>query len=211
MPLLALNTAIQQHMRIRYQFALGILPIGFMCASILATLRFSSWLGATLGIPPDSPVKEHPNGTLWFALFLGAMLLFMLLGYALGWVANAAFGSLLFGWPLSKVRAVHLQSAVPTHWLYGGASLDARGRALARWEEQRKGGLVRFMFTRGVLGCGVPWLLAMYVVPTLTKGRAITIRGALLSLLLGSAVGAGLSAMAWFRSESNYRKLTPQR
>ena len=209
MPLLALNTVLPQTMRVKYQLAVGALPVGLMFASFLPLLVFGSWLEAALGIPANSPIRNHPHGALWTAVFLGCLVLFMTLGYAAGWLANAAIASLLFGWPLEKVRAVYLRSEVPAHWLRGGAatSLDVRTQALAKWEEQRKAGVVRFILNRGVLAWGAPMLLAMYVLPTIARGRPFTVGAMLFNLALWVAAGAAFGAVIWFTSEANYRKL----
>jgi len=92
-PSLAFNTGISQSMRAKYQLAIGALPIGLMFASFLPLFFFASWLEAALGIPPHSPVKNHPNGMLYLVVFLGVMVIAMLLGYVLGWLANAAVAS----------------------------------------------------------------------------------------------------------------------
>lgn len=108
--------------RVKNQFALGILPIGLMFAALLPAFAFGDWLMALLRLPPDTPAREHPNGTLWISLFVGALLFFMLLGYVLGWLANAAIARFLFRWPPDKVRALYLESGVPPHWLRSAAS-----------------------------------------------------------------------------------------
>lgn len=209
MTLLALNTVLPQSMRVKYQLAVGALPMGLMFASFLPLFFFASWLEARLGIPPNSPIKAHPNGALWISVFLGVMVVSMLLGYALGWLANAAIARLVFGWPADKIRAVYLRSEIPSHWLKGGASpsLDAKAQTIAKWEEQRKVGVVRFILTRGVLAWGGSMLVAMYVAPTVAKGKSFTGADLLFNLALWAAAGAAFGATIWFASELNYRKL----
>jgi hypothetical protein len=115
MRLLALNPRIP--LSARYQLALGALPIGGVFASFLPLVAFALWLESALGIPPNTPVAQHSNGMLFFALYLGAMVLLMVLGYAAGWVANAAIARLVLRWPSAKIAAVFLRSDVPAHWL----------------------------------------------------------------------------------------------
>ena len=213
MSLLALNTILPQNLRIRYQLAVGVLPLGLMFASFLPLFVFASWLEATLGIPPNSPIKDHPNGTLWVTAFLGVMVVLMLLGYALGWAVNAAIARYVLGWPSEKVRAVYLRSDVPSHWLKTGAAgaPDVSAQSLSKWEEQRKVGAARFVLIRGVLAWGGPMLLAMYIVPTLVKGQSFTTGSMLFNLGLWAVAGALFGAFIWFSSESNYRKLKERR
>jgi hypothetical protein len=73
MNLLALNTVLPYSMRVKYQFAIGALPIGFMLASFLPLWRFASWLETGLGIPANSSIKEQQNGLTWFVLTLVTM------------------------------------------------------------------------------------------------------------------------------------------
>jgi hypothetical protein len=209
MTLLALNTVLLQSMRVKYQVALGVLPIGLMFASFLPLFAFAPWLEAALGMPPNGPIKRHPNGTLWIAIFLGAMVISMVLGYAVGWVVNAAIARLVFSWSAEKVRAVYLQSDIPSHWLKDGAdsAQDAKAQVLAKWEEQRKAGAVRFILSRGVLAWGAPMLLVMYIGPRLVKGQSFGAGDILFNLSLWAAAGAAFGAVIWFSSESNYRKL----
>ena len=95
MNLLAFNTLISSTARLKYQLAIAVLPIGLMFGSFLPLWAFASWLERRFGIPPGSPVNGHPDGSAWIAIMLVAMIVLMLLGYALGWVANAAIHSLV--------------------------------------------------------------------------------------------------------------------
>jgi hypothetical protein len=49
-----------------------------------------------MGIPDGAPVKEQPNGFLWLAAFLVTMVLLMVGGYIVGWVANAFICRFIF-------------------------------------------------------------------------------------------------------------------
>ena len=209
MPLLALNTALPQMMRVKYQIAIGALPLGLMFASFLPLFYFASWLEATLGIPPNSPIKAHPSGTVWIVVFLVVMVVLMLVGYAIGWVANAALARHVLAWSSEKVSAVFMRSEVPPPWLKGGSGSAkvASAQSPEKWERQRKVGAVRFVLTRGLLAWGGPMLLAMYVVPTVLKGRSFTMSGLLVNLALWAIAGAAFGALIWHVSESNYRKL----
>jgi hypothetical protein len=209
MPLLALNTVLPQSMRVKYQLAIGVLPIGLMFAAFLPLWQLGSWLESHLGIPMNSPIKEHPNGGTWIAIFLFAMVALMILGYAVGWVMNAAVSRYFLGWSTEKVGAVYLQSQVPAHWLKEGAaaSQEPDKQSIAKWEAQRKVGALRFIAVRGVLAWGGPMLLAMHLVPTFMKGQSFSLESTLFNVGLWACAGASFGAAIWYSSEANYRKL----
>lgn len=209
MPLLALNTLLPQSMRIKYQFAIAALPIGLMFASFAPLWGLATWLEANQGVPPNSPILEHPNGVTWIAVFLLSGVFLMLAGYALGWVLNALISRHVLGWPPAKVRAVYLRSEIPVHWLKDGVNdtNSADAESIAKWEAQRKGGAMRFIVVRGVLAWGGPMLIAMYIVPALMKSQSFTIAGVVFNLVLWATAGAAFGASIWYASESNYRKL----
>lgn len=209
MPLLALNTVLPQTMRVKYQLAIGVLPIGLMFASFLPLWLFASWLEARFGIPANSPIRAHPDGGVWMAIFLLAMVALMVVGYAIGWVMNAMVARYIFGWSTEKVRAVYLHSKVPPHWLKEGVvtSSGADAQTISRWETQRKVGAIRFIAMRGVLAWGGPMLLAMHLVPTLMKGQGFTVEDTLFNVGLWAFAGAGFGALIWYTSEAHYRKL----
>jgi hypothetical protein len=112
MPLLALNTVLPQSMRVKYQLLVGALPVSCMLASLLLPWAMASWLDRQVGVPLDAAIREQPGVLPWLAVFLLAMLLLMLLGYALGWVFNALVSRHVLGWSREQVRAVYLRSEV---------------------------------------------------------------------------------------------------
>jgi hypothetical protein len=209
MTLLALNTVLPQSMRLKYQLIIGVLPIGLMFSAFLPLWQLGTLLESYFGIPVNSPIKEHPNGGAWIAIFLSAMVALMILGYAVGWAVNAAVSRYLLGWSKEKVRAVYLQSKVPTHWLKEGASEspNADKETIAKWEAQRKVGALRFIAVRGVLAWGGPMLLAMHLVPTLMKGQGFSLENSIFNVVLWACAGASFGAFIWYSSEANYRKL----
>jgi len=142
-----------------------------------------------------------------------AMIVLMLLGYALGWVANAAISRVVFGWSPEKIRAVYLRSELPVHWMKGdeAASSSADTRAMSEWESQRQVGALRFIATRGVLAYGGWMLLAMHVAPTLVKGQGFTMTDTLPKIAIWACAGAIFGALMWFGSESSYHKLKQRR
>lgn len=213
MPLLALNTVLPQSMRVKYQLLVGALPVSCMLASLLLPWAMASWLDRQVGVPLDAAIREQPGVLPWLAVFLLAMLLLMLLGYALGWVFNALVSRHVLGWSREQVRAVYLRSEVPAHWLKPDAG-DAGGadaRSIAKWAAQRQAGPWRFIALRGVLAWGAPMFAAMYLLPALLKGQAITPEGVLLYGALWATGGLTFGAFIWFASESNYRQLLARR
>ncbi len=213
MNFLAFNTLISSTARPKYQLAIAVLPVGLMLGSILPLMIFSSWLQGRFGIPADSAVRDHPDGSAWIAIMLVAMIVLMLLGYALGWVANAAISRVVFGWSPEKIRAVYLRSELPVHWMKGEetASSSADARAMSEWESQRQVGALRFIATRGVLAYGGWMLLAMHIAPTLVKGQGFSMADTLPKIAIWACAGAMFGALVWYGSESSYRKLKQRR
>lgn len=84
MNLLAFDTLILSTARLKYQVVVAVLPVGLMLGSILLLMSFSRWLQGRFGIPADSAVRDHPDGSALIAIMLVAMIVLMLLGYALG-------------------------------------------------------------------------------------------------------------------------------
>ena len=114
---LAFNAVLPRSLKVKCQFALAVLPMGLMFASFGPTFLFASWLEGALGIPHNSPIINHPNGKIWLVVFLSVMLVLMIFGYLLGWLANGLISRYVFGWPASKVSAVYMRSEVPPEWL----------------------------------------------------------------------------------------------
>jgi hypothetical protein len=65
-------------------------PIALQFSSFLPLYAFAWWLARVLSIPwTNAPVRDHPNGLLWFVLFLLAAWVFQLGGVMLGFSLNA--------------------------------------------------------------------------------------------------------------------------
>jgi len=209
MPHLAFNTTLSQVMQVKYQVAIGVAPIGLMFASFGPGFLFASWLAKELGIPPDSSVLSQANGISFFIGFVLSMITLMILGYALGWLVNQAFARWFLGWPPEKVRAVFARSEVPSHWLKPDAQtgIDPAGRSIAKWEQQRKIGMHKFILTRGVLAWGMPMFVAMYLAPTLFGHRPFAAPTLFFNIILWAIGGGVFGAVMWYISEANYRKL----
>jgi hypothetical protein len=209
MPHLALNTLLPPLMKVRYQVAIGAAPIGLMFASFGLVFWLASWLETTLGIPPNSPINAHPNGTLWIIAFVTCTVALMLLGYALGWPVNQAFCRVALGWPVAKVKAVFLHSEVPSHWLKAGTHEvpDLGAQLIAKWEQQRAQGATRYVLKKGVLDWGAPMFVFMYVVPAFTGKQPIEFVALVVNVGIWLIASAGFGLILWLSSESNYREL----
>ncbi len=206
---LALNTVLPQSMQVKYQLLIGALPICLMFASFIPAFFIVAWLEAHFPIPANSSITDQPNGGAWLALFLFGMITLMILGYAIGWVINAAVSRYVLGWSPEKVRSVYLQSDVPAHWLREQTASpgSADAQSIAKWEVQRKVGALRFIAVRGVLSWGGPMLVGMYFLPTFVKGQGFSLESTLFSIALWACAGACFGALIWFGSEANFRKL----
>ncbi len=114
---LAFNFSLSNSLRSGTKQTLSVLPVTFMFSAFVPLSFFASWLSAQLGITMHEPVRDHPNGLLWITSFLSVMVLMMIGGYVIGWIANAAISRWVLDWPMSKVIAVYLRSEVPREWL----------------------------------------------------------------------------------------------
>jgi hypothetical protein len=208
---LAFNSLVPQNLRLRFQLALGALPLTCMLLALVPAYFFAQWLEKLEGIPGQSRLLDHPTGRMWVAAFLAALMLQLLCGYLLGWLLNAWLARRLLGWPMEKIRAVYLYSQVPPAWLKPAAVALAGGRvaiiAVARWERERKAGALRYVLRKGLVGWGLPLYVFMYGVQTLLRGDALEPQQALRSAVLWLGCGAVFGAVMWWVSEFNYRKL----
>ena len=208
---LAFNSLVPQNLRLRFQLALGALPLACMLLAFIPSYFFAQWLEKLEGVPAQSRLLDHPTGRMWVAAFLAALLLQLLCGYLLGWLLNAWLARRLLGWPIEKTRAVYLHSQVPPAWLKPAAAALAGGRvaiiAVARWELERKAGALRYVLRKGLIAWGLPMYVFMYLVQTLLRGESLELQDALQSALLWLGSGAVLGAVMWWVSEFNYRKL----
>ena len=208
---LAFNSLVPQNLRLRFQLALGALPLACMLLAFIPSYFLAQWLETLPGIPAQTRLLDHPTGQMWVAAFMGALLLQLLLGYLLGWLLNALLARWLLGWPTEKIRAVYLHSQVPAAWLKPAAAALAGGRvaiiAVARWERERKAGALRYVLRKGLIAWGLPLYVFMYLVQTLLRGESLEVQDALLSAVLWLGGGAFFGVVMWLVSEFNYRKL----
>ena len=104
-----------QYVRARYQWALAALPMLGMFAAF-APVLYLAWL-------LEGAINHQPGGK-WLLLVLAALIVCLLLGYAMGWLMNVLIARFLLRWSRTQLRAVFLLAELPEHWL-----LDAPARA----------------------------------------------------------------------------------
>lgn len=204
---LAFNMHISQVLRGKYQYGLAVFPIGLMFSSFLILWPFTYWLSSYLGIPEGAPIKNHPNGIIWMAIFLVVMLTLMISGYILGWFLNAMIARTLLGWDSEKARRVFLYSEVPNEWVKEGNDLtDTINTVNVKWVITRQKGKWNYIIKKGVLGWGVFMYFFMTILPVLRKGSEQTLFYFIWQALLW-AVGGGLFGfIIWYFSEKQYMK-----
>jgi hypothetical protein len=202
MRLLATNMLIWQDVKPRIKWGVSVLPIGLMFAAFVPIIAIAIWLAGVSGLGAG-PVREHPNGLLWLVLFLSEMVVLMLSGYALGWLLNAAIARTIFGWPTDKVRAVFLESKIPTDWLDPNAAATAPGgKALLKrgsWAVTRQRGCLHFVLVRGVLGWGGAMFVGLGLMPVLAHRQEASWSYYVSQALIWSIGGGffGLATWSW--------------
>ena len=208
---LALNTLLPQTMRLRYQLAISVLPVGMMLLALVPSYFFAIWLEQLEGISAHTRLLDDARGRMWIAAFLIALLLQLILAYGVGWALNGLWARFIAGWPNDKVHAVFLRSELPVSWLKPAAAALSGGRAsilaIARWERERKVGALAFILRKGVWAWGVPFFVFMYLIQTLLRGESLQVEAALLSAALWFSAGAFLGGVVWVLSEFNYRRM----
>jgi hypothetical protein len=205
---IAFNIHITQVLRGKYQFCLGVLPIGLMFASFIVLWPFAHWLSDYLGIPENAPLKDHPNGIIWIIIFLIVMVSLMISGYLCGWILNAMIVRTFFGWNANKTRRVFLYSEVPTEWLKGGKNVGDNpiSAAYEKWAITRKKGMWNYIFRKGVLGWGAIMYVIMAILPALKGSSERTYSYYLWQAMLWGAAGSLFGSILWYLSEKHYIK-----
>jgi hypothetical protein len=207
---LAFNFEIPQRLRTKQNIALAVLPLGLMFASFAPLWFFATWLGTALGIPPGVPVKDQPNGYLWFVIFLIMMLLFMFGGYLLGWGLNALAMRVFFKWPQEKIRRVFLYSEAPPSWLKDSNpspnGFKSPPASKSAWAITRQKGKLHFVLYRGVLAWGTPMYVIMAGIPAMIGKVELTPSYFFWQACLWGIGGALFGLMIWHFSEKSFLK-----
>lgn len=208
---LPFNSLVPQNLRLRIQVAISALPVVCMLLALAPSYFFAQWLEKLEGLPAQTRLLDHPSGRLWVSVFFCALVLQLLLAYLLGWLLNALWAFWVLRWPSQKIRAVYLNSQVPYTWLKPAAAALSGEHvaiiAVARWEGERKAGVLRYVLRKGLIGWGLPLYVFMYGVQTLLRGDLWVPVEALRNAVLWLGCGAVFGAVMWWVSEMNYRKL----
>ncbi len=206
---LAFNSRLLETFRTRIQVTLFVLPVGLMFLSIAPTLLYARWIADSLEISLNEPASKDPNSLLWFTGFISVMMLLMVVGGLLGWVANALVSRYVLGWSSSQVIAVYMRSEVPHAWFKPSHDSISEKRAILaavrKWKEYRTIGPIRFILTRGVLPLGMLMFIFM-MVPTFFRGAGFDLETVIYQAALCGVAGGFLGAVLWWLSEWEYRK-----
>ena len=179
-----------------------------MFAPFVPILKIAHWLDSPAGAAYNPAANGSPYLFLWVILGLIFMLSAMLIGHAIGWLLNMVVSRLILGWPWARIRTVYLESQLPAEWYKEGIASQGQADAAAiqEWEVVRSRGFVRYVLRQGVLAWGAPMFLVMYVLPTSTKGAAVTLTGLLANAGIWIAAGIGFGACMWWWNERQNRK-----
>ncbi|MGN8062495.1 hypothetical protein ACTJK4_12620 [Ralstonia sp. 22111] len=207
---LATNFIIWQLLRPKISCALSVLPIGLMFSAFIPLLLLVEPLERAMGIPHGAPIKEQANGWLWVTLFLATMVVLMLAGATLGWLANALIARVVFRWPAKMVRDAFLHSQVPNTW-YREAEAKAEANAVTSrrmdaWATTRQKGKWHFVVVRGLLGWGSPMFFGMSVVPVFLHRVQPSLGYFVSQLLIWATGGALFGFVIWHFSERQFQK-----
>ena len=209
MKLLAFNTVIPGLLRLKYQILIWAAPSLLMFATFLPIIQFAYWLDSPAGASFNPAATGSPYLVAWGILAAIATIAAMLVGHAVGWLLNVVVSLTLLRWPTEKVRALYLRSEPPNHWFKDGvgSSGEANSRAIEEWEKHRIHGPLRFIAVRGVLAWGGPMFVAMYVIPTASKGVNVALTSIFFNIGIWLVAGVFFGAGTWWWSQANYEKL----
>jgi len=206
--ILALNDSASAALKRKYQVLVGALPMLCMFAPFVPILQLAHWLDSPDGAAYNPAANGSPYLLPWIILGLTLMLSAMLMGHTIGWLLNMLISRLILGWPWARIRSVYLESQLPAEWYKEGISSQGQADAVAtqEWESVRSRGFVCYVLRRGVLAWGAPMFLVIYVLPTSTKGAAVTLAGLLASAGIWVVAGIWFGACMWWWNERQNRK-----
>ena len=207
MNILTLNMHIWPSIKNKYGLSISILPTGFMFGSFGVLFYFGEMLLNSLGIPIDAPVKDQSNAGWLLGLFLVFMVLLMISGVIIGWLANAIIACTFFGWSTNKARRVFLYSEVPDSWLKDGTNLNqVNAKNHSNWAVTREKGRANYIIKNGVLFWGGFMYLIMAVSPALRSNESHELFFFVWQAGLWGSAGALFGFIVWQFSEKQYLK-----
>ncbi len=183
---------------------LAVLPIGSIFLSFFLLWKISLWLEAYLGIPHNYPPKMHPNGTIFLTIFLSSIVLVMISGYLLGWIANALVCSLFFNWPKDKLLKVFIFSEIPENWKRN--EMASSERIKSDWQIIRAKGKVHFILYRGIVIWGLMFF-TLGIFPVLKGSIEPTVSYFIEQIILCLTCGTLFGVAIWYFSERSFLKM----
>lgn len=186
---------------------LFIAPGVLLFAGFVPLVLLDNWLKIQAGMPLMADLKEHPWGA-WVDHIMGILLvLFLLAGYFLGWVVNAAWLVAVRRWSFSQLRATFLHSQFPPAWL---RRTDLREDHLQEllaefdhWSQKRTSGPIPHILAAGLKG-SLAFFLAMASARLFTDDTRLQAHSWILICILSATVGFSVSTMIWFWREHRF-------
>lgn len=207
MPPLPFNLGIDTLLRRSVKAALFAAPLFLSIASFVPLVLLDNWVKAEAGLPIHADMHEHPNAALLTPLMSVAVALFVLVGYILGWIINAA-ALRLAGWPAHQVRNAILHSEIPGSWFACkkrcADELAKLEEEFSQWSTLRKAGVRTFVLREGALKIGLSFFAILLIArafrsdPQLDRMHWASMLG--MSIPLGIAV----AALLWFWREHRF-------
>lgn len=205
---IAFNFHIHTLLKVKYVIFLGLLPYGFMLASLAGM-----WLTALVfEFDMERPILDFDNPILILVVLLTSGLGLMMIGYLLGWLLNIAISLTCFNWTKPQIKQVYLYSQVPAHWLKEATSIEqAMSAKMQQWQLQRQKGTISYVLRFGVFGWGLFMFFAMSIVPILTGKKPFELSLFLIDMCVWAVGGALFGYIYWLISEREYRKYNPKK
>lgn len=103
-------------LKLKYRCLVTIVPFIFIVLGLFTALPLASFYGTFLGIPENSPVKEHPNGNYFMLLFLGTLTIVVVLFATMGCLFNKYFLGVCWGCTPKEARQRMVDGQFPNEW-----------------------------------------------------------------------------------------------
>lgn len=207
MPPLPLNFGSELVMKWSVIALLFIAPFLLLFAGFVPLVLLDNWLKIKAGMPLMEDLSDHPWGA-WVDHLMGILLvLFLIVGYFLGWAVNAVWLFAARKWSLAQIKATFLHSQLPTTWLRRKELSEEQLQALLtefkEWEQIRTAGSVSYIFANG-LKASLVFFVAMACARFFRKDPTLLSSSWVLICLLSATVGFAISTMLWFWREHRF-------
>ena len=186
---------------------LFIAPFLLLFAGFVPLVLLDNWLKMEAGMPLMADLSDHPWGP-WVDHVMGILLvIFLILGYFLGWTVNAFWLVAARKWSLAQIKATLLHSQLPTTWLHRKELTEEQLQTLLtefnEWGQTRTSGSITYIFANG-LKVSFAFLVAMACARLFNKDPTLLSSSWVLIFLLSAAVGLAISTMLWFWREHRF-------